>query len=167
MKIDWLENYMDLFYHLDIVLKPGGRALITVGHQNIYYLGEYLSTTSLKASWLFYIRRQPGHQPRIPGKQVYSATMPLAYIYKPPHKSPTSMISDLQLIDEELDPSLDSGYEKGLSYYLNKFIEAQDSKFAYLACHQNQSSFSKLIDGVLKNLEVKPVESLLMFGSNA
>lgn len=162
--LDWLDNYMDLFYELDNKCSNGARILMLVGQQTIYYLGEFLQTTSLKPSWTFYIRRKPGLSKRLPGKNVIAAVNPVAYFYKPPHNPTEGMIADLKIIEES--DSTDTTYETAIEYYLERFL-TRESRFLYLSCHENKSSFTKLIEPVLSNLKVKPSESHIYIGSSA
>lgn len=106
MKFDFVmgTELSQLCRDLNSLLKPGGFALITLGHKGSMFCGASIEIGGLSPLHLIVLRRQSGRSRSIVGINITSASVIMALAYKPPYKAPKKMLIDLQTIAEEESP---------------------------------------------------------------
>lgn len=106
MKFDFVmgTGLSQLCRDLNSLLKPGGFALITLGHKGSMFCGAAIEIGGLNPLHLVVLRRQSGRSRSIVGINITSASVIMALAYKPPYKAPKKMLIDLQTIAEEESP---------------------------------------------------------------
>ncbi|HEY9847063.1 MAG TPA: hypothetical protein V6D03_12825 [Candidatus Caenarcaniphilales bacterium] len=109
-----LPIYRELARELHRVLKPGAKALITVGHRNIHFIGPYLEPP-LRISWTHIAHRQP-ETVQIQGMSMVSSSMLLSLVYRDPWTPPNSQVADMHAGQD-----LPVGIESALRYYLSRY----------------------------------------------
>lgn len=140
MSHEFLENggYRDLAYAADHALAEGGFLLATCGHKNVMYMAEELYP--LEPLHVLTVRRQPGRTRSIVGINVACASVFFALAYKPPFRSPNSMLVDLQTVDTgdvgEMDEIV-SGIESGVERFLRTLLE-EGSNMTHIQCKTDQ-----------------------------
>jgi hypothetical protein len=130
LRFDFVDlELRNLSNQLERVLTPGGFAIITVGHKGIMFAGDALG--QLSPLHVLCLRRQPGNTRTIIGVNIGCASVLAVLAYKPPYRSPKSVLVDLQTITESdslvgLD-EVHTGLEKGFQHFLDALVEPDDT----------------------------------------
>jgi len=144
MKFEFVQNpdgFTKLCRQTGNLLKPGGYALITIGHKGALFTGQLMEGTGLAPLHLLVLRRTPGRSRSIVGINITSASVLLVLAYKPPFNAPKKMIVDLQTIQENDDDAetgeapeliegmdhIESGIEHCLKRFLTPIVNANDT----------------------------------------
>lgn len=142
MKSEYVFKEMSaLSSELERVLAPSGYCLITVGHKGALYAGNHLEP--LKPLHLLCLRRTPGKSRSIVGSNIMSASVMLTYSYKPPYKSPKTMLVDLQTVKESeelIDDGMDevvTGIENGFDRFMQSLVESGDTVLHMIVSEQS------------------------------
>ena len=145
------QGYQTISEIAEQVLKPGGLLLTTVGHKSSMFIGEELRP--IEPLHLLVLRRQPGNSRSIVGINITCASVILAMAYKKPFSSPSSMVVDLQTV-ENLD-EVHSGLEKGIENFLSHLLKP-DSNLLHMVCSKSENFKYRLCTmPVKKKLKVK------------
>ena len=149
MKFDFVmgTELSQLCRELSSILKPGGFALITLGHKGSMFCGAAIEIGGLTPLHLIVLRRQSGRSRSIVGINITSASVIMALVYKPPYRAPKKMLVDLQTIVEEESPpevieeltEIGNGIEECLRRLLTPLLTAGST---VLHCIYSQEHFS-------------------------
>jgi hypothetical protein len=129
----WKDSDLGLKYltnRVEDILKPGGKAMIFLGHTTILSAASYL--TNLKPLTLLTVRRQPGNSTTNIGVNLGYASVHAMLCYKPPFSAPRTILFDLQTFeeDEQFDPALaevPTGIEVGVCKFLDSLVDPGDA----------------------------------------
>lgn len=129
----WRDSDLGLKYltnKIEDILKPGGLAMIFLGHTTILDTASYL--TNLKPLTLLTVRRQPGSSTTNIGVNLGYASVHAALLYKPPFQAPRKVLFDLQTFEEQeqVDPNLaevPTGIEVGVCKFLESLVDPGDA----------------------------------------
>jgi hypothetical protein len=129
----WKDSDLGLKYltnRVDDILKPGGMAMIFLGHTTILSAASYL--TNLKPLTLLTVRRQPGNSTTNIGVNLGYASVHAMLCYKPPFSATRKILFDLQTFEEneQFDPALaevPTGIEVGVCKFLESLVDPGDA----------------------------------------
>lgn len=150
-----------LSIELDRVLRPGGFAIITLGHKAVMYAGERLAP--LNPLHVLCLRRQPGNTRPIIGTNILSASVFAALAYKSPYRAPASMLVDLQTIaDEGTLEGMDevvSGLEAGFIKFMTAIAQSGDCVL-HMICSENHFSMRETLKDAAIDLNAEAFYSI-------
>ncbi len=113
---------------VDSALAPGGFVIAVMGHKAI--MGCEAGLAPLEPLHVLTLRHQPGRTRAIPGINIGAASALAAFAYKPPYRSPKSLLIDLQTWGGEsaIDgmDEIESGIEAGFHRWITTLVEQGD-----------------------------------------
>lgn len=157
LRYSYVERELNILaVELDRVLRPGGLAIVTLGHKAIMYAGAQLEP--LNPLHVLCLRRQPGNTRPIIGTNILSASVFAALAYKSPYRAPQTMLVDLQTIaDEEPAGGLDevvSGLEAGFIKFMTALVHSDDT-ILHMICSENHFNMRETIKDAAIDLKAE------------